>query len=438
MKKTLIAFVLLILTFVMAIQVGCGSFSPPVDLPDPPLPGDDKPQKPDGSEEEHDIFRVYLVDESGNPFYPTQPIYAQWTGEEGLHSAPINEEGYAQVLDLDGEYRVTLDSLPSNYTYDPNNNFVDNVNPDVTIEIKRILGKYDVNDGSGQYAQAQISQLGTYRVSIGSKSDGVFFNYTPTAGGIYSIESWADITANIINPIVDEYNGSFAWNNKLRTVDGGGSESTYTKNFRMTMTISDDQVGNSKIFAVHADTIGNNYPLVFDFTIKYEGKPPEVVEVYEKVKPQGPYNRGENKDIPTGKFTYIYGTSKILDEDLVAFNEDDGYYHVFNPKTGQMGGILYVIINKDSEIGNTESGDGFLDSYFGLKFFGYDYYDFIDMYSYYCNNDGAHPVTAELKDFLFNYAIYRQFFYDGYGWAESRGFNSGEDDQWLFACGYYA
>lgn len=456
MKKTLITVILAVLTLMILIQAGCGNFSPPINLPDPPLPDDGSHSGNNGSEEEHDIFRVFLVDESGKPFYPTLPVYAQWTGDEGVYSVEVNPEGYAQVFDLDGDYKVTLSALPANYTYDPNNNFVDNVNPDITIEIKKILGSYDVNNGSGQYKQVTLSELGTYRVSLGSQNDGVFFAFYPTAGGIYSIESWVDITENLINPIADEYNGTFAWNQFLRSCDGGGSESTYTKNFRMTMEITDDQVGNSKIFALHADTIGNNYPLTFDFTIKYEGRPPEHVITYEKVKPQGPFNTGDNKDNPTGTFTYIYSDTRILDDSKVVLNwkdvngdgkwnntrdedgnlvEGDGYYHVYDPESGEMGGILYARLNKDIGI-LIESGTGLAGV--DLRFSGYDYFDFMEIYSYYCNSDGTHPVNEELKQFLFNYAVSERLFNDGNGRAEDNGLNSGEDDQWLFACGYYA
>ncbi len=437
MKKTLTVLILLVLTIIISVQVGCGSFNPPQNTPDPTITDNTGGSTGGDEEDGHDVFRVFLVDEDGRPFYPPQPIFAQWSGEEGVYSAQVSERGFAQILDLDGDYRVTLSSLPSSYTYDPNNNFVDNVTPDITIEIKKILGSYNALDGSGQYRQAQLSQLGTYRVTLGSKSDGVFFSFTPRAGGIYSIESWADITANIVNPIVDEYNGTFAWNTKKGTVDGGGSESTYTKNFRMEMQLNDDEVGNTKIFAVHADTIGNNYPVSFDFTIKYEGRPPENVEVYEEVKAKGPFNTGENMDVPTGTFTYIYAETGILDEDLVIFNPDDKYYHVYDPVTKTMGGLLYARISTDSALLMTESGMGFKDSYIKLQFNGCDYSNFIEAYANSCQN-GVHPVTEELKNFLFQYAVKERYFADGNGWAETIGLNSGEDDQWLFCCGYYA
>ena len=55
------------------------------------------------------------------------------------------------------------------------------------------------------------------------------------------------------------------------------------------------------------------------------------------------------------------------------------------------------------------------------------------------NKDGAVPVTEELKDFLQKYAINQAMFMDGDGWAEraENPYQSTEDDQWLFACGYY-
>ena len=299
---------------------------------------------------------------------------------------------------------------------------------------------FSVNDGSGQYDQAHLTSMGTYRVSLGSKNDGIFFNFEPDSPGIYSIESWVDTTANVINPLVDEYIGHAEWNQKSRTVDDGGSESTYTKNFRMEIEVKEGGVGNTFIFAIHADTIGNNYPLTFDFTIKYEGKPDDEIQVYEIVKAKGPFNTGEHKDYPSGTFRYIYGSSRILDSDRTIFNEEDGYYHYYNPQTQKMGGVLYAKLAQDCDV--IETGGGFSGDEIqrGLKFSGLDYISFVNTYIYYCkdNADGAHPVNKELKDFLMGFSVSQRYFADGNGWAELHGLNSAEDDQWLFCCGYYA
>ena len=60
-------------------------------------------------------------------------------------------------------------------------------------------------------------------------------------------------------------------------------------------------------------------------------------------------------------------------------------------------------------------------------------------YAEMCNSDGVYPVNKELQRFLQGYATNARLFMDGNGWAEtsSRRLKSAEEDQWLFACGYY-
>lgn len=56
------------------------------------------------------------------------------------------------------------------------------------------------------------------------------------------------------------------------------------------------------------------------------------------------------------------------------------------------------------------------------------------------NSHGRFPVTPELKDFLQEYSISQLLFRDGNGWVEENPnvkVDAMEDDQWLFACGYY-
>ena len=57
------------------------------------------------------------------------------------------------------------------------------------------------------------------------------------------------------------------------------------------------------------------------------------------------------------------------------------------------------------------------------------------------NADGRFPVTPEIQDFLQEYSISQLLFRDGNGWVEENPnikVDAMEDDQWLFACGYYA
>ena len=61
-------------------------------------------------------------------------------------------------------------------------------------------------------------------------------------------------------------------------------------------------------------------------------------------------------------------------------------------------------------------------------------------YGGYCNSDGVTAVTEELKQFLQKYSVNQLLFMDGNGFVETHPSISVyalEEDQWLFACGYY-
>lgn len=67
----------------------------------------------------------------------------------------------------------------------------------------------------------------------------------------------------------------------------------------------------------------------------------------------------------------------------------------------------------------------------------YDNYKGVLGYADIVNSDGVYPVNAELQRFLQGYATQARLFMDGNGVAEGYGLKSAEEDQWLFACGYY-
>ena len=61
-------------------------------------------------------------------------------------------------------------------------------------------------------------------------------------------------------------------------------------------------------------------------------------------------------------------------------------------------------------------------------------------YADYTNSDGVYAVTPELKDFLQKYSVSQLLFFDGNGYVEENPtikVDAKEEDQWLFACGYY-
>jgi hypothetical protein len=67
-----------------------------------------------------------------------------------------------------------------------------------------------------------------------------------------------------------------------------------------------------------------------------------------------------------------------------------------------------------------------------------NYKQFIEIsYTAACNSDGVCYVTNELKEFLQKFSVSQRLFLDGNGFVESTGVYAIEEDQWLFACGYY-
>lgn len=436
MKKTL--FLIPVLVFAVFLA-GC-VFTPPYELPEDPIKGE-SPDKPveSGGEDSSDIYSVTLVCEN-KPFYPTEPLFALWTGDEGVHMAQFNVLGVAEIADLDGEYRVTLANLPYGFTYDVNGYTADNTKMDVTIEILKIIKDRPANAPgvNDLYHCEHVNSLGTYRTAITSPSQWIYYEFVPTVQGTYSIESWVDITANDVNPKVRIYTGTssmkYLYDVSNPTIDEGGKCSTYTKNFRYEVSLRKDELGATYTFAIGASKIGNTYPVTVDFSIRREGDVEGLVSLYNKVVPEHKFDNA-TKTKPAGTFGYIYKQSGyILKADNIFYNEADDYYHVNDIN----GPLLYAKLGVDSEILQTDSGRGFLDPLVDLKFLRKDYYEFMDYYVEYSNSDGVHPVTAELKEFLFDYACNQRYFNDGYGWAELMGLNSNEENQWLFNCGYYS
>jgi len=193
------------------------------------------------------------------------------------------------------------------------------------------------------------------------------------------------------------------------------------------------------------------------------------------------------------------GGRYIFDGDKYAVNEEDGYYHLIDEVTGEpTGPILFAKIaepcrfldsafstleyhgNKALTVSNgTENYKLFIEGWSAMMSMGQSmdmgYFCAADCpcwttdrcpgacvegcenctaqctpcpeeaigtsgYASYCNSDGCYPVTQELKDFLQKYSVSQLLFRDGQGFVETSKVISvfaTEDDQWLFACGYY-
>lgn len=417
-------------------------------------------------------FTVTLVCE-GEPFTPPIDMEAKWTGEDGIYSAKFDENGKAEAEGPDGDYHVTLSAVPEGYTYDPNGYFADNRNRDTEIEMLKIIPTS--GRGDGPYRPIVVRKPGTYRATLSGKGvclneralsyeNVIFYEYEPQQQGRYSIESWVDTAENEINPIIDVLNGSSQFKIYSHRQDDGGYSSTYTKNFRLALELSSDMVGNVWTFVLYADCKSGKYPVTVDFTIKFEGDFVADEREYKPVPTSGPYWDGSR---PAGTERWVYAdTNRVLDGSRVKLykwvdangngikddGEGDDFYHLYDQASDTYGALLFAKINRDSEVLVTEQMGQIIDRGFmwneryggliNLTFDGKSYLDLVDAYNLYCNSDGGHPVTEELKEFLQAYAVYQRFFFDGNGWAEDpdgRGrLKSSEENQWMFGCYYYA
>ena len=472
MKKLLTILLSLIMLVAFA---GCGFYTPPIGITkpgnttggghnkNPEEGGDDEDGDGDDEPEEGLVFRVQLVS-GGKAYTPKsgEEITVIWSGNGGFYQTVADKNGVAKCNELDGEYHVTLEGVPEGYTYDPNGYMTDNDTPHIEVELLKILATYDIsgrNPGTGKYqgeagGPINFRRSGTYRVILDSASRKGEFEFEPAEPGMYAIDSWVDVTENMVNPTMEVYSGNKMFKNDAATTlyDGGGISSTFTKNFHFYVELGAQYVGNGYCFKLYASS-QKGYPVSVDFTLKYLGdyvEPPEEGYIPSVVK--GPFK----KETPAGTFRYLYkdNAARIQDTKRVGLGSD-GFYYIKDAAGNLTSTKLFCKINRNSEVIVAQSMGQIIDKGFTwhvnngglirLVMEGIGYYNMIDEYAKYCNADGVTPVTEELKDFFHKYAVYQDLFMDGKGSAETPapednfyGIQAAEDSMWLFNCGYYA
>ena len=439
--------------------------------------------------EDPNVFSVVLYeiktvetgkDENGKPVYEVQrnlfpksalgTVQAKWTDKESQNSAyytaSFDAQSRAQISGLDGDYKVTLTALPDGYTYNPNIYEANNDNRVVSIDLYKLTptsGK-----GTGWYGGAAInvSSMGAYRATLTRSNyrDGVHFCYTPTTSGVYSIESIIDTTEDKLNPFIDIYFGNVGWvpDNPSETRDDGGTENTYTKNFRWEIDLAENERGNVFWFSIRATTLAADvFPINVDFILDKDGEftsgrvPPS-----EKMTPTEDFEKATwEREGNTWHAMYqedADGDGKadnLLNGDLVKFwstdEGGDGYYHLYDKETGTYGNLLFACIGQSNSI----LGDSILGEYVTVSYLeGYNYNEFfyqLDESGSYILTDPngvklkknygnypTYPVNEELQLFLQRFSVSKRLFNDGNGVGEALA-DSTEEDQWLFACGYY-
>ncbi len=455
MKKFSVILVALFVALALGLA-GCGveHRGPGNQTGEPSGPGqEEKPPVVQPSDDE-DAFTVKLVC-GGVAFSPSAQIFAQWTEEDGysIHRAPVDSKGVAKISGLDGDYKVTLSALPAGYTYDANVYSANNDERETVITLFRITPT--TGSGNDLYDAIMLTDRGVYRATINYSGQTVYFRYKPTYTGEYSVSTLVDVTDNVINPLLDVHLGTGGYINPTpeAVVDTGGPENTYTKNL-----VWIKELGNTNYiltFGIRAVGMNNNpFPVNIDFILQWEGEFTGGEEIKKDV--QVPKEEFVQQTVPEGKtfkyVAYLDSENRLLDTDMFKLwkKEDggDGYYHFYDEITGY-GELLYAKISKDNEVIITNSKSGFLDGFVRCEVGNKDYNDFIkNKYGSYCNADGVYPVTEELQIFLQEYATSQAIFDDGNGMAEKPGknddgtffpgYNSGEHDMWLFACGYYS
>ena len=512
MRKKIFALIAILIAILLCVS-GCGvgnyienggnkrpgsTTTPGTDDPGNP----DNPDTPDNpnnpelppAKDTHYRASVYF---GGQLFLPGDAdINVVWRNDSELVRVPLGEDGKADAGELDGDFRVYLEGLPSQYVYDPNDCTVTSDDRVISINLESLKAPVS-GSGEGLYKDYGCYYLqydGIYRATVKDASSQVYYEYMPTAAGYYSIESKVNVYDDEINPVIDQYGGTAAYKWLIGTIDGGGYSLNggYTKNFRYEVRVSAEEVGNCFTFAVKAQSKSKVYPVTVDFKIKYEGaysSGHSDVRVYrathadkkaeEPKKGQMFYFADECPRTQADAQAYASKNggadirkAKIFDASYFKLDKE-GYYHYYNEELyaddpygygSGYGPYLMCAITKalpsyDIETNKSPSclynydevGPPFNYNYLVLsnvwleeekKFVSRDYTDFIRV-DYYgvCNSQGVCYVTQEIRDFLQKFADNHQLYTDGYApgfnTPESYGYSANEDALWLFACGFY-
>ncbi len=513
-RKKLTALICVILSVIFALCfafTGCAEYTPPKPDPDTPPVTDlpDDPDDPDDPTKQDEEFSVQLVVKNGKlwqnfnyEFYEASDgkggaheqgwaywdsLKIQWTNVETNERffAPLDKDGKAVCPGLDGDFKVTLSQLPTGFTYEPNQNYADNITKSIEIIVYKIqsegsrLTLWRGDDHAIKYENVRrLNQTGAYRIVLESKDDRKMCAFSTGRQGTYSFSTLVDVTQNKVNPKLTVYNGSLVSKAiyHFQDKDDGGAENTYTKNVLWQYFLPADEAKGSSalIFEIYSTSSDGNssYPIVVDILIQRDGDytreeyanvPVPVTEDFTKkpAKPEGTFTWAARNPVTPAllldESKVILNTEKGRSGKNVVMGEqaklDDGYYYFYSynadSDTYTLTDRLYAGINRNNEIME------FTDPRVSFRFIqGKNYQDFVNIYREHCssdpNSDGCYPVNAELATFLQDFAVANRIFNDGYGLAEginllytengvlkSGSYASDEESMWLFACGYY-
>ena len=306
----------------------------------------------------------------GQPYSPRTKMYARWNDGFSIHTAPIDENGIARIDGLDGDYRVTLSGVPNEYTYDPNSYIATNDQRNITLDLytlNRLSGS-----GTGMYDCYSFAKTGVYCAVVNSPDDAIFFQYAPEVSGTYSIESWADTTADNVNPYIEVYIGSTAWKQYSHTINDGSTMGSYTINFYHSVQIADENISSGGqvvyTFAIKAESKNNKYPITLTFAVRrngdfelpgsggggtMKGMVIPTLDIANYNVEDHNYDSTYTKKYPEYLFegsrnTYVFDEKRFKLWEVA--KGGDGFYHVYDkeayPNTDGYGPILYASVTK--------------------------------------------------------------------------------------------
>ncbi|MBO7196734.1 MAG: hypothetical protein J6V80_05360 [Clostridia bacterium] len=313
-------------------------------------------------------FTVQLTMD-GQPFIPATAVHVYWNDGYNVHSAQVDESGRAVVDGLDGDYQVTLSSVPSGFAYNPNAYIATNDNRNIVIEMRRLNILHGSGDGVGKDVNKphEITDPGIYTVTVNSEDDFNYIRFAPKENGVYTVESWVSITEEEINPVCLAYLGSSHYVYGEYRVTDVGLCGNYTRNFIHTVKIADENISSSGggqvtfAFAIGAETKSGVYPVNVTVAVKlnggYEydrGKSEIMIPTHD----WSAFDFNAFKELAGGKLvnpeTVYPGTtdSYVFDDDFYKLwpvsEGGDGVYHVYDedkyPETGGYGPILVAYI----------------------------------------------------------------------------------------------
>ncbi|MBQ4065264.1 MAG: hypothetical protein IJD10_04125 [Clostridia bacterium] len=362
MKRYLCVFLALICALSL---FACGEYKDAVDV------GgngniDDRPSGEVDNDPTND-FTVTLR-ANGEIYKPSVAINVYWSDGYDIFIAPVGEDGVARIDGLDGDYKVTLSTVPQGFAYDSNAYTATNLERNVVLDL------YDLNAVSGRgsdlYGCYAVGGTGIYSVTVSEPGEMAYFEFAPQVNGTYTVESWASIAEDEVNPICVAYYGSSSYKHSPYTVEEVGQVGSFTRNFVHTIEIADQMIsgGGSQTFtfAVTAETKSGIYPVTFTFAIKRNGGF-DLNGVQKTMMPvtadMSKFDFDAFNALAGKKITYAEtlfkdkdGNEKpgayVYDEDNYKIWEiedgGDGVYHVFDeekyPSTGGYGPILVAYI----------------------------------------------------------------------------------------------